>query len=99
MLQSDLSGLKLVGEDKLDKWPGQNLYHLSGMMKGQRIATITFGLIGPADLQVDLWITPKTFELDRIQIVNPVQGSDQATTWTVDFLNYDQKTDIQPPTP
>ena len=99
MLQTDLSELKLVGEDKLDKWPGQQLYHISGKMKGERIASITFGLIGPADLDVDLWITPKTYEVDRIQIVNPVEGSGQPTTWTVDFLNYDQNTDIQPPTP
>lgn len=99
MLQSDLSGLTLVGEDKLDKWPGQGLYHLHGKMKGDRIASITYDLIGPADLDVDLWITPKTFEVDRIQIVSPVAGSDQPTTWTVDFLNYGQTTDIQPPTP
>jgi hypothetical protein len=99
MLQSDLSELKLVGQDKLDKWPGKQLYHISGKMKGERIAAITFDLIGPAILDVDLWITPNTFELDRIQIVNPVEGSDQPTTWTVDFLNYDQTTDIQPPIP
>lgn len=99
MLQSDLSGLKLVGNEKLDKWPGQQLYHLSGKMKGERIAEITFGLIGPKELDVNLWVTPKTFELDRIQIVNSVEGSTQPTTWSIDFLNYDQKADIQPPTP
>ncbi len=99
MLQTDLSELKLVGNDKLDKWPGQQLYHLSAKMKGERIAEITFGLIGPSVLDVNLWVTPKTFEVDRIQIINPVAGSDQPTTWTVDFLNYDQKADIQPPIP
>jgi predicted small lipoprotein YifL len=99
MLQSDLSELKLVGNEKLDKWPGQQLYHLSGKMKGERIAEITFGLIGPTLLDVNLWVTPKTFEVDRIQIINPVAGSDQPTIWTVDFLNYDQKVDIQAPTP
>lgn len=99
MLQMDLSDLKLVGEEKLDKWPGQQLYHLSGLMKGERIASITYDLIGPANLNVDLWITVDTFEVDRIQIVNPVEGSEQPTTWTIDFLNYDQKADIQPPIP
>jgi predicted small lipoprotein YifL len=99
MLQSDLYELKLVGNEKLDKWPGQQLYHLSGKMKGERIAEITFGLIGPAVLDVSVWVTPKTFEVDRIQIINPVEGSDQPTTWTVDFLNYDLQADIQPPTP
>jgi predicted small lipoprotein YifL len=99
MLQTDLSELKLVGNQQLDKWPGQQLYHLSGKMKGERIAEITFGLIGPSVLDVNLWVTPKTFEVDRIQIVNPVAGSNQPTTWTVDFLNYDQKADIQPPIP
>ena len=99
MLQADLSDVKLVGTEKLDKWPDKQFYHLSGKMKGERIAEITFGLIGPAVLDVNLWIAPKTFEVHRIQIINPVEGNTQPTTWTVDFLNYDQKTDIQPPMP
>ncbi len=99
MLETDLSELTLVGVEKLDKWPGKQLYHLKGKMKGERIAEITFGLIGPQTLDVDVWITPKTFELNRIQIVNPVEGSTQPTTWTIDFTNYDQSVDIQPPVP
>jgi len=99
MLQSDLSELTLAGTEKLDKWPDVQLYHLKGKMKGERIAEITFNLIGPEGLDVEVWITPKTFEVDRIRITDPVEGNSQPTIWTVDFLNYDLNADIQPPVP
>lgn len=99
MLQADLSELTLAGSQKLDKWPDTQLYHLSGKMKGVRIAEITFGLIGPEVMDVNLWVAPSTFELYRIKIVDPVEGNAEPTTWTVDFLNYDQQADIQPPVP
>jgi lipoprotein LprG len=99
MLQADLSEVTFVGNEKLDKWPDKQLYHLSGKMKGERIADITFGLIGPEALDVGVWVAPKTFEVHRIQIIDPVEGSPEPTTWTVDFLNFDQTADIQPPVP
>jgi hypothetical protein len=99
MLQTDLSELTLVGNEKLDKWPDQQLYHLKGKMKGERIAGITFELIGPEVMDVDVWVAPNSFEVHRMQIIDPVEGESQPTIWTVDFLNYDQKVDIQPPVP
>jgi lipoprotein LprG len=97
MLESDVSELTLVGTEKLDKWPGKQLYHLSGKMKGERVSEITFGLIGPEVMDVNIWVAPDTFEANRIQIIDPVEGSDEPTTWTIDFLDYDQEADIQPP--
>jgi hypothetical protein len=99
MLQADLTELTLVGNEKLDKWPDKQLYHLKGKMKGERIAGITFELIGPEVMDVDVWVAPNTFEVCRIQINDPVEGNTESTIWTVDFLNYDQKADIQPPVP
>jgi hypothetical protein len=46
-----------------------------------------------------VWVAPQTFEVHRIQIIDPVEGESQPTTWTIDFLNYEQKVDIQPPVP
>ena len=99
MLQADLSELTVVGNEKLNKWPDKQLYHLKGKMKGERIAEITFQLIGPEVMDVDVWIAPNTFEVHRIQIIDPVEGAVEPTIWAVDFLNYDQKADIQPPVP
>jgi hypothetical protein len=99
MLQSDLSELTLAGSEKLDKWPDKQLYHLQGKMKGDRIYEITFGLIGPEVMDVDVWVAPKTYEVHRIQIIDPVEGNPEPTIWMVDFLNYDQKADIQSPVP
>lgn len=99
MLQADLSDLVLVGSEKLDKWPDKQLYHLNAKMKGERIAEITFGLIGPEVMNVNIWVAPNTFEVHRIQIIDPVEGNPEPTTWTVDFMKFDQKVDIQPPTP
>jgi len=50
-------------------------------------------------MDVDVWVGPNTFEVHRIQILDPVEGNPQPTTWVVDFLNYDQTVDIQPPVP
>jgi lipoprotein LprG len=99
MLQADLTGVTLAGNEKLEKWPDKQLYHLKGKMKGERIAEVTFGLIGPEVLDVEVWVAPQTFEVHRILIIDPIEGEPEPTSWTIDFLNYDQKADIQPPVP
>jgi hypothetical protein len=98
ILETDLTAPKLVGNEKLDKWPDKQLYHISGQMKGETIYALTLNLIGPEMMNVDLWVAPKTFEIHRLQITDPTEGG-EATVWTLDFLSFGQKVDIQPPTP
>lgn len=96
LLKTELSDLKLTGTEKLDKWPGKALYALSAQLKGETIGQLTQGLIGPENMTIQVWVAPKTFDVYRIQLSDPAADG-TTTTWTLDFLKFDQMVDIQPP--
>jgi hypothetical protein len=54
-------------------------------------------MIGPDAADIELWITPDTFELNRMVVVEP--GAEEDTIWTIDFWDFDQVSDISPPIP
>jgi hypothetical protein len=97
ILEADLVDLEWIGNVELEDAPGTLLYALSGRVQGGRIYELTYGLIGPQALEVTMWIVPETFELFRMLIVDQKQGEEEATLWTLDFWEYDQYIDIQPP--
>jgi hypothetical protein len=97
ILESDLVNLELNDNLELDDYPGVLLYALSGRVAGERVYELTYGLIGPQSLEVTMWIAPETFELYRMVITDHKQEEEEATLWTLDFWEYDQLFDIQPP--
>jgi lipoprotein LprG len=97
ILASDLLNLRLDGLEELKELPGQLLYALSGNMAGQRVAAMSAGLIGPAEMDIRLWVDPQTFDPARIVIVEPAADGAEATTWQIDFLDFNKPVDIQPP--
>ena len=74
------------------------LYVISGMLDGARINEMSYGLIGPEQLAVRLWIAPETFELHRAVIVDRsnLEG-DEPRTWQVDFGEFGRVVDVAPP--
>lgn len=98
-LANDLSEMELIGVEELEEVPGQQLYALSGKLAGQRAYQMSFGLIGPDELQVTMWIAPSTFELYRLVIVEPGVDEEDDTIWQIDFWNFDQVSEITPPIP
>lgn len=102
LLQSDLADLAYSGLQELEEMPGQKLYVVTGKMSGEHLFQMSYGLIGPESVDVTLWVAPQTFEVYRIQMVEPAPqgatGSEaEATTWKVDFWDFDKVIDIQPP--
>ncbi len=111
ILQSDLSDLKLAGTDEIVELPGKALYKISGDAAGENLYRLSYGLIGPARVAVTLWIAPDTFELQRVQIVEPPASQETPaagapaptgeaagpTVWQIDFWDFGKAADIQPP--
>ena len=97
ILENDLEDLQYISNQELEEWPGEQLYSLTGMLKGNRIFRTTYGLIGPGKLNLQLWISPETFELYRMVIVDEVDGEEEPSTWTIDFWDYDLVIEIEAP--
>lgn len=99
VFETDLSNMVLIGTEELEEIPGKQLYALSGLLAGEQIYQISFGLIGPDELNVKLWIAPETFELYRMVVIEPGQDGEEDTTWLLDFWAFDQTKEISPPLP
>jgi hypothetical protein len=99
ILENDLEDLQYIGTQELEEWPGELLYSLTALLKGNRIFKTTFGLIGPGRLDLKLWISPETFNLYRMVIVDEVEGEEEPSTWTIDFWDYDLPVEIEAPLP
>jgi len=103
-LRSDLHDLEPAGVEELPEMPGRKLYLLRGIMDGERLYDLSYGLIGPQAVQVRLWVAPETFEVQRIEIDEPPEASQEAvpgdenlTRWRVDFWDFDRAETVNPP--
>ena len=96
ILETDLDNLKLLGSQELDRLPGKRLYHLSGDLDGKRLYELSYGMIGPESVSVQVWVTPESFEIERILIGEaPVEV--EATLWQIDFSKFEQADRDHPP--
>lgn len=98
ILSADVSDLALTGKEKLEDGPDAELYALTGVVAGDRLFQMSGGLIGPAAVNAQLWVMPNTFELVRVILTEPATGDDESpNVWQVNFANYDQEIEIEPP--
>lgn len=97
ILTADLIELELMGSEKLEDGPDGKLYLLGGKLDGTRIYDMSYRLIGPETMSVQLWIVPETFELARAIVTDPNEAGAEATVWTVDFSQFGQVVEIVPP--
>lgn len=98
ILAADMSDLVLTGKGKLEDGPDMELYALTGKVAGDRLFSMSGGLIGPATAEAQLWVIPETFELVRVILTEPAAAEEEAPgVWQVDFANYDQALAIEPP--
>jgi hypothetical protein len=56
------------------------------------------GLIGPKAAAAQIWIVPETFELVQVILTVPSQEAEEPSVWQVNFAQYDQVVNIEPPT-
>ncbi|HRQ38184.1 MAG TPA: LppX_LprAFG lipoprotein [Chloroflexota bacterium] len=97
ILTNDVSNLQLGEPQNLkgNGGPDQLLYYLTGDVAGERLYTMSGTLIGPQAVTVQMWIAPETFELVRVVVTEPEPG--EPSIWQVDFANYGEVVEIQPP--
>ena len=71
ILESDLSNLQLLGTEELEDLPGIPLYALTGTLAGERLWQMSYEMIGPETMSVQMWIEPESYYLYRVIITEP----------------------------
>ncbi|MCP4416563.1 MAG: LppX_LprAFG lipoprotein, partial [Chloroflexi bacterium] len=100
VLLTDLSEVQLAEPENLVESEGLDelLYSVTAVASGENVYQMSGFLIGPEQVTLQLWIVPETFELVRIVLHEPEPNSeDGESIWQIDFSNYDELIDIQPP--
>ncbi len=95
ILVNDFTEFELVGLERMEEGGNGRFYKITGSIDGERLFTMSGNLIGPAQVQAELWIHPDTFELHRVIIIEP--ETEEASIWQVDFSEFDQTLEIEPP--
>lgn len=100
VLLADLSQVALAEPENLAESDGLDelLYSVTAVASGENIYEMSGYLIGPEQVDIQLWIRPETFELVRIVVREPEPNyEEQESIWQVDISHYDELIDIQPP--
>lgn len=99
ILAQDVTDLQFLGTENLAESDGPDgeFLKVSGKVAGERLLEMSGGLIGKQPAEVTLWVQPETFELMRIALTEPVPDAEESSNWVVDFANYDQVVEIEPP--
>ena len=99
ILAQDMTDLEFVGSENLaeNAGPDVDLYKVTGNVAGERLLTMSGGLICKQPVAVTLWVQPDTFEVVRIAVAEPVPDAAESSRWQVDFANYDEIVEIDPP--
>ena len=100
ILTEDTSNLQMLPPEQIEDGPDTALYTISGDLSGTRLHQMSGFLIGPDDLTFTLWIAPDSFELIRVVVTDPPDAgsdADEASIWQVDFSEFGQVVDIEPP--
>ncbi len=99
ILAQDVTDLQFEGRESLAESDGPEgeFLKVSGKVAGERLLEMSGGLIGKQPAEITLWVQPETFELIRITLTEPVPDAEESSNWVVDFANYDQVVEIEPP--
>jgi hypothetical protein len=100
VLLADLSQVALAEAENLveSDGPDQLLYSVTAVASAENIYQMSGYLIGPEPVEMQLWIAPETYELVRIRLREPEPNHEELeSVWQIDFSNYEQLIDIQPP--
>lgn len=100
VLLADLSDVALAEPENLaeSEGPDELLYSVTAVATGENLYQMSGYLIGPAQVDIQLWIRPETFGLVRIVVREPEPEDEELESiWQVDISNYDELIDIQPP--
>ncbi|MFW2382270.1 MAG: LppX_LprAFG lipoprotein [Acidimicrobiales bacterium] len=92
-LLRDLRNVEFVGEEDRD---GQTLYHLRGLAPADRMQAVTAGLVRGSDIQIDLWLDPKTALVSTLEF--EAELGEGNSSWVLGFSDYGEPFTITDPT-
>ena len=95
ILLNDLEDVELAGLERIEGEGNGRFYKIVTEIDGERLFIMSGNLIGPAQVQAELWIDPDTFNLHKVIIVEP--EDEEPSVWEVKFSNFDQALPITPP--
>lgn len=99
LLVQELTDPQLVGTSELEELPGKQLYQLQSGLQGTTLAELSFGLIDDPQPSIQLWIEPDSYYLHRIEIQEYAGDAERQRSWTIDFWDFGQVQQIEPPIP
>ncbi|PDW04609.1 LppX_LprAFG lipoprotein [Candidatus Viridilinea mediisalina] len=94
LLQEGFDQVELVGYEQL---AGREHYHLRGVMDAEQLQSISLGLLGRAQVSVELWADRESLQLTQLVLVDGPPETDEATTWTLMFRDYGKHVDVRAP--
>ncbi len=95
ILTNDLSNIVQQEPVEIE---GEPAYLISADVRGANLHQLSGFLIGPDDATIQLWIKPETFEMLRVQIVDPPDGDQtEDAIWIIDFSEFGNTLAIEPP--
>ena len=100
ILTEDTISISVLEPTEIEDGPDKKLYALAGKISGERVYQMSGFLIGPDQLDFELWVDPDSFELIRVLVTDPPnEGSDvdEPSLWQLDFSNFGEVVEIEPP--
>lgn len=94
VLKGGLDTAQWIGTETVD---GQNLWHLQGAISGERLQSMSGGLISTGPIDVELWLEPDTYLPRKAVIVDKDSDPEKPTTWTMTFSSYGKDVNITAP--
>ncbi len=76
---------------------GNELWLLQGETTGEQLGAMSGGLIPPGRVEVQAWIDSISYRIRRLQLRLPDTDPADPTIWLLEFGDFDQPVEIQPP--
>jgi lipoprotein LprG len=97
VLKEDLIDPVLMDVVQIDELPGRDLYYVAADLRGDHIYFLSYGLIASENMQVELWIEPRTFEIHRIVLTENLPNEMEPRVWQLDFWDFNVFVEIIAP--
>lgn len=96
---ASITGLEMLGRTRLH---GIDMFRLGGTIQASAVHSLTFGLIRSRDgeLTIEVYISTNDYRVAQIRLIEPPPTADaqnDATTWEISILNYNQAVEITAP--
>lgn len=72
-------------------------YRLHGLLPGERIAALTFGMVTSGEVAIDIWVDKVDGFVQKIEIVELDSDPENPTRWLIELSDTREPVEIKPP--